>query len=332
MDQYTADDIVVLEDWEHVRKRAGMYFGGTDVRGVNHIVDELIANALDQFLAGQATQIGVRLDGQVIEVWDDGAGFPFEKTTETGERFVETHVTKFHWTATADNHAPHIHLAFSGVGLAPVCAVSDELTIESWRHGQLWRQHFRRGRAITSPEPIESGNGRGTSVRVFVDNTIMQTRLPDWDAVVKRTRESACLFTGVQICCGDQVFYSPDGMLDLALREGSKRMLNDQPRFNTQGLLKDVQIQVAAIGHAERKPSIFSWVNGQTTADGGSHVHGLKQALKATGWNPAIACIHVITHDPQFAGPIKSKLDVPHVRSIVSRFLKPRMREYYSRH
>ena len=130
---YSAKNIKIVSSIEGIRKRPGMYFGDVDNGGANHIIYELIANSIDQFLSGNATHIKINIEGDQIVISDDGCGLPFDKPSpESKISLAEYYLTNLHHTATADGHAPHVHVCRgSGLGLVAVTAGTSKLQIES---------------------------------------------------------------------------------------------------------------------------------------------------------------------------------------------------------
>ncbi len=317
---YDFEDHTKLADREIVRVRPGMFIGDTSQQGCHHLLMEVVSNSVDQFLQGHATRIAVQAQGQTFEVSDDGAGFSMEKARD--------HLTRLHFTPTADRHAPHIHLAPSGVGISVVNFLSAEMTVESLDDQGGWRLSFRRGRLV-SEERIP--NPSGTLVRATLDPRIFgQTGIPL--PVVRRVLfDAAHLFPGLPISLNRETFFSADGLLDLTAFEALD--IHRGLRFGTVFDGPELSLSCACTGKdVGAGPTVRSWVNGVLTPEHGSHVEGLLAALAWVGWRPAALMIHVVMKEPRYAGPTRDKLALPKVRTLVRDALIEPLRSFVSRH
>ena len=145
---YDASNINIISHLEAIRKRPGMYFGDLEHGGANHVICELVANSIDQFLAGVASYVKVDIEGDRICVSDDGSGLPFDQPSEEVDiSLAEHYLTQYHQTPTADGHAPHVHVGCSGIGLVAVTAVSVALQITSANGKAVWQQTYQQGKA-----------------------------------------------------------------------------------------------------------------------------------------------------------------------------------------
>lgn len=305
-----------------IRQRPGMYIGDAGPRGVEHLIHELVANGLDQYLAGKADRIGVsRNNGHSICVSDNGEGLPFDVLTSGGRTLAETYFTELHASPTADGHSPHIHLNAAGVGLIVVSALSSVVEVVSHRAGFRWEQRFEKGHAATPLRKTKS-SARGTSITFVPDAEVMSAQAPRWSMVRRRLFDTAHLFPGVMLGLQEETFHAPGGLLDLAEFESSEQdedLTSAKPSaFKLNVELDDVHINAAACGTA-KSCRWRSWCNGMPTARHGTHVSGFKDALKSAGWTPAAAMIHVLLKRPEFSAPTKSSLTTKHVRSVVRR-------------
>jgi DNA gyrase subunit B len=305
-----------------IRLRPGMYIGDTDQRGVEHLIHELVANGLDQYLAGKATRILVSWhDGHSICVADNGEGLPFDVPASGGRTLAETYFTELHATPTADGHSPHVHLNASGVGLMVVSALSSVVEVASHRAGVCWEQRFEKGHTA-SPLRQTKSSERGTSITFIPDAEVMSAQAPRWPMVRRKLFDTAHLFPGMLLGLQEETFHAPGGLLDLAEFDSSEKdevfTRPDQAAFKLNVELDDVQINAAACGTA-KTCHWRSWCNGMPTIQHGTHVAGFKDALKSAGWIPATAMIHVLLKRPEFSAPTKSWLTTKHVRSVVRR-------------
>lgn len=309
--------IKILTFGESVRKRSGMYVGDPGPAMLQHLIDELASNAIDQFLRGNASFFAVRIHADnTIEVSDDGAGLPFDRPAPNGEGSLATHcLLHTHHSARADDEAPHVHVHFQrGVGLAVVNHLSSRFVCRSWRGGRLWEQRFVAGVAESPPQVLAEGEGRGTTFLFQPIAEIVGVESPDRGLLRATLWRAAHLFAGVKIQCGDETFHAPGGLGDYlrALEDPAStavRRWNDRPVFHWRGRHGDYQIDAAAsgIGDAGRECQWRSWVNGRSTPQQGSHVRGFELALQALDWMPATAMLHLTTYDPQFAGPTRDR-------------------------
>ncbi len=317
---------------EMIRLRPGMYIGDTGPRGLEHLIHELVANGLDQYLAGKATRIGVTYrDGHSICVSDNGEGLPFDVPASGSRTLAETYFTELHATPTADGHSPHVHLNAGGVGLIVVSALSSVVEVVSHRAGFCWQQRFEKGYA-TAPLRQTKSTGRGTSITFVPDAEVMSSQPPRWSVVRRRLFDAAHLFPGLILGLQEEVFHAPGGLLELAEFDSSEMdevfTSPDQAVFKLNVELDDIQINAAAFGTA-KACRWRSWCNGMSTVQHGTHVAGFKDALKSAGWTPAAAMIHVLLKRPEFSAPTKSSLSTKHVRSVVRRAVLDQLKQEY---
>jgi DNA gyrase subunit B len=200
---------------EHVRKRLANYFGSADSHGVVSVVDELVTNGLDLFLQGTATRIGVSTGEEGIIYTDDGPGLPYDVPGPAGTSLAEHYLTVFHDAATADDHAPHLHLSGWGSGLAVVTAVSEFFEVATWRSAQFWLQEFRQGLAVGPPRIIERGAGKGTRIRFRLDGEVFSDRFPHRLRLRRKMFEAAHLIPGVVLQCEEEIFHAREGLAEL---------------------------------------------------------------------------------------------------------------------
>lgn len=276
------------------RTRPGMYFGSLNGHGTHQLAVEIIANAVNQFLQGHATHIRVQHDEWTLRVEDDGQGYPLD--TDLGQQYL----TQYHNSATADHHAPHVHLVTLGVGLAPVNAVCSEFTIEAGGHRQTYH-----GGQLASQEP--SDRTQGTRVSLQLDRDIWPSGFQS-GPLRRRLFDFAHLIPGLTITLNHERFHAPRGLLDLA--EFHTDQVSEQ-RLHYQRQTDFLTLQIAATGHSKRQIQIESWVNGARTEEHGSHVDGALEALQESGWRPARVLIHVIMQRPEYGGPFRRQLRVP---------------------
>jgi len=311
-----------------VRKRPGMYVGGTDESGVQHLVTELISNSIDQFLAGKATQVSVGFDGDVIEVSDDGPGLPpYDSSSDS----IEGWFRNLHTTASATDHAPHIHLALLGTGLFTAAALCERLEVESVCAGRCTQLLFSRGELVEKRILSQAGPS-GCRYRLTIDRSLMRASLPNQSVLRGLLFQAAHLFPGIVVNYSGERFHSADGVGDLIyllVHPTTPQLWARPSRFLHHGQAGKSRLSVAAIGDASGQPTNWmSWANGVATASHGDHVGGLQDALEQSGWKPAAAMIHVIMDDPRYAGPVKDQLIVPEIRNKITSSLLPELNSY----
>ena len=313
---------------EAIRTRPGMYIGNQGPEALQHLIDELMSNAIDQFLMGRATFVDVRVhDDGGIEVADDGAGLPFDEPATDDSASLATHwFTTPHHTARADDHAPHIHVhSLFGIGLPSANHCSHRLVCRSWRNGALWEQSFTDGVPDAPPHVTANGNGRGTRITFWPDAAIVGAATPARGPLRATLQRAAHLFAGLELRYDGETFHARDGLGDLLylLHDlGGRRHArwDNRPVFRWHGRHGDFQIEAAAVGFAgdpHDECLWHTWVNGRATTDHGSHRLGFAHVLRREGWMPAIVALHVITHDPRFAGPTHNKYNFPPARTAV---------------
>ena len=318
-------------NWQQgVRARPGMYFGGIGEMGVGHLLRELVSNGIDEFLAGRASAIRVRLEGNSIEVSDDGAGLAFEPV---GVVPGVACLTSFHSTRSADNHAPHIHLHGScGVGLAPVNAACSRFDFRTWRNGRRWEQQFQAGVPVSPPRIVRDKSGRGTRIFLAPDVAVFGPTTVSAGKERARLFVAAHLFPRLTIHFQSETFHAPGGLADLAaldyhLHRPADRRFPTPRVFRFHAKAGDLTLSAAATGTASGKSLWSSWVNGSRTVDG-THCEGFRDALRLARWKPAVVLLHAVMHEPRYAGPVRDYLEVPEIRGQVSQALAPSLREF----
>ncbi len=298
-DGYTASSIEVLEGLEPVRRRPGMYIGGTDASGLHHLFAEVIDNAMDEAVAGHATFIDVSVEADnFVSVTDNGRGIPIDPHPKyPGKSALEVIMTTLHAGGKFDSGAYQTSGGLHGVGVSVVNALSDRLEVEVARGQTLYRQAFERGHAVGPLETLgRVQNRRGTRVRFRPDATIFTTgAVLDPARLMRMARSKAYLFGGVEIrwrCAPERIpdgstvptealFRFPGGLKDFLAREvEGKPLVNDQPftgKISKPGGHGSVEWAVSWL--AEEDGTVRSYCNTIPTANGGTHEAGLRTAL-----------------------------------------------------
>jgi len=342
---YSASDIEVLEGLEPVRRRPGMYIGGTDANALHHLFAEVIDNSMDEAIAGHATRIEVHLgaDGYVTVI-DNGRGIPVEPHPKHPDiSTLELVLTKLHAGGKFDSKAYETSGGLHGVGVSVVNALSDDLVIEVARDQVLYRQSYSRGKPTTTLETVgRVNNRRGTTTRFHPDAQIFgDTAHFSAARLFRMTRAKAYLFAGVELrwSCDEElvtddspakaVFHYPNGLKDfMAARiEGETRIVDDlfagsHGKPGTQGAVE------WAISWTLGDGGVSSYCNTVPTRDGGTHEAGLRSALlrgiknyaeltknKAAAnltaediFAQCNAMLSVFVREPEFVGQTKDKL------------------------
>jgi DNA gyrase subunit B len=337
---YSADSIQVLEGLEAVRRRPGMYIGSTDSRGLHHLVWEVVDNSIDEAMAGHAEYIDVTIlaDGSIRNS-DDGRGVPVGLQKQTGKDSLEVVHTVLHAGGKFGGGGYKVSGGLHGVGVSVVNALSESLTVESVRDGQVWTQSYERGVPTGKVRVVGKANGRkGTTTTFSPDPQMFETTEVSFDTIAQRLRESAYLTKGVHIRLADErveparekSFYFEGGLVSFVrhLNKG-KDVLNFRP-ISAEKRDGATQVEVAIQYNDGFSETVLAFANNINTVDGGTHVTGFRAALTTSlnDWarrqglikdkkgalsgddvrEGLTAVISVKLTDPQFEGQTKAKL------------------------
>ncbi|WP_226700845.1 DNA topoisomerase IV subunit B [Qipengyuania gaetbuli] len=359
---YDASSIEVLEGLEPVRRRPGMYIGGTDDRALHHLVAEVLDNAMDEAVAGHATRIEMRLDeGNRVTISDNGRGIPVgEHPKYPGKSTLEVILTTLHSGGKFSGKAYATSGGLHGVGVSVVNALSSLTRVEVARDKQLYAQEFSKGHPVGKIEELgPTPNRRGTTVTFIPDTEIFGDRKFNPKRLFKLARSKAYLFAGVEIRwrCADSlasddipaeaVFKFPGGLADhLAEQIGGRECVTTQPFAGSQGFPDDQGRVEWAIAWPLFSDGSFSWYcNTVPTPDGGTHEQGLRAALtkglrafgELTGvkkakdisaddvMNGAEVMLSVFIRDPQFQSQTKDRLTSPEA----ARYVENAVRDHF---
>ena len=337
--EYNAEQIQVLEGLEAVRKRPGMYIGSVSIRGLHHLVYEIVDNSVDEALAGYCKNIEVTIEpGNVICVEDDGRGIPVDKHKKTGLSAAETVYTILHAGGKFGGDSGYkVSGGLHGVGASVVNALSTwtEVTIE--RDGKMYQMSFERGKTVKSLTEIGKADKTGTKVRFLADDTIFETLEYDYDTLEDRLREMAFLTKGLKISIRDKRV-EPEKFAEFHFEGGlksfveflnkNKEKINDKPIYIEKD--GDVPVEIAIQYTTAYSENIYSFVNNINTIEGGTHLEGFKRSLTKVFNDYAkshkilkenegnlqgediregiTAVISVKVKEPQFEGQTKTKL------------------------
>ena len=319
-----------LTDLEHLRKRPAMYIGDTTARGLHHLLTELLDNSIDQFLANQATAVNVSTTGSTLVFSDDGPGLPFDEPGNHSKSLAHEYLTQIRRDLpTADGHTPHIHIGGWGCGLRVVTALTATCVVMTSRNGVVWRQAFSKGIENGPPQIVPTPVSRGTTFQLTIDRELFSV---DWcqNRIDNRLKDAAYLFPGFRVETPTLQFIAPRGLADLASKIANESNANNADRvwwFN--GSTDELHIQAAVAG-TDSETDWRAFANGSTSIENGTHLTALKRVVSACKIKPAIALIHVIMRKPRFAGPTRTKLDVPEIVSPIYQALKPSLKDFVS--
>ena len=358
--EYTAQDIKVLDGIEHVRLRPAMYIGTTDVRGLHHLVYEVVDNSIDEAMAGHCKKIdlSIHLDGS-ISIADDGRGFPVDIHPELGIPGVTVALTKLNAGGKFDKDTYKVSGGLHGVGVSVVNGLSDWFTVTIMRDGKIHRQRFRKGIQETELEVTGDTNKTGTIITFKPDLEIFESVEFRYDTLKNRLRELAYLNSGLRITIKDEIsgnkedFKFDGGLTEFVefLSEGKNSLQKEIISFaDTQD---DVFVDFAmhyTDGYGE---NLFSFVNSIQTSDGGTHVTGFHSALtrvlndrgqmhgiikdaamKLSGEDTRDGLVGILSiklGDPQFEGQTKGRLGNMTAKSAVDRFISEKLSFYFDR-
>ena len=347
--KYGADQIQVLEGLEAVRKRPGMYIGSVSVRGLHHLVYEIVDNCVDEALAGYCNNIHVKIEpGNIISVEDDGRGIPVEKHKKTGISAAETVYTVLHAGGKFGGDSGYkVSGGLHGVGASVVNALSQWTEVTIQRDGGIYQMSFERGKTVQSLKKIGDSKKTGTKVRFLADDTIFETLEYEYEVLEKRFREMAFLTKGLRITIEDLRGETPK-KADFCFEGGlksfveylnkNKETLHPQPIYieKTTG---EVPVEIAIQYTSAYSENIYTFVNNINTIEGGTHLEGFKRSLTKVFNDYArshnilkekennlqgediregiTAVISVKVKEPQFEGQTKTKLGNSEVTGIV---------------
>lgn len=361
---YSADSIQALEGMEHVRMRPSMYIGDTGVRGLHHLVYEVVDNSIDEALAGHCDTISVIInEDNSITVEDNGRGIPVDLHKKEGVSALEVVMTKIGAGGKFDKDSYKVSGGLHGVGVSCVNALSDHLRATVFRDGKVYEQEYERGKSLYPVKQIGETDKRGTTVTFKPDATIFtQTLEYSYDTLAARMRELSFLNKGITITLTDKRFTKENGEYEgetFHSKEGLKEFVKflDGNRIPIIGHVismendkGEIPVEVALIYNESYSENIFSYVNNINTHEGGTHLQGFRMGLTRTLKKYAdasglleklkfeisgddfreglTAIISVKVAEPQFEGQTKTKLGNREVVSPVSQAVAEMLENY----
>ncbi|PSQ76441.1 MAG: DNA topoisomerase (ATP-hydrolyzing) subunit B [Bacteroidetes bacterium QH_8_67_23] len=365
---YAASNIQILEGLEAVRKRPAMYIGDVGMRGLHHLVYEVVDNAIDEAMAGHCSEIEVFIceDG-CVTVTDDGRGIPVEEHPAEGRSALEVVMTVLHAGGKFDKGSYKVSGGLHGVGVSCVNALSGRFEAEVRRNGSLWRQTYEKGAPLGPVEevrPLSSGDGTGTEITFWPDTDIFKETDFRFDTLADRLRELAYLNPGVRIAIEDQREEDEDLRREEYEFEGGIAAFVDyldearDPIHETitieSGEDVEVPVELAMRYNDGFNQNVLTFVNNINTHEGGTHVTGFRRALTRTlktyaqenGLLDKVKCdlrgddfregltavLSIKVADPQFEGQTKTKLGNSEVQGAVESLMGTELGKWLEDH
>jgi len=359
---YSANQIQVLEGLEPVRKRPGMYIGGTGIEGLHHLVWEIVDNGIDEALAGYATEVHVKLlaDGGVT-VFDNGRGIPTDLHPKTGKSTVETVLTVLHAGGKFGGGGYKVSGGLHGVGSSVVNALSKKLHVKIYREGKVYEQDYEKGAPQGDLKVTGKTSITGTEISFWPDETIfIESQKFNYDTILDRLRHAAYLTKGVHTSIEDERtglrygFYFEGGIQSYVQHMNVGKEVVDESIFYVDKGVNDCQVEVALQYTDAYTETIKSFANNVLNPEGGTHMTGFRAALtrvineyarkngllkekeeNLTGddTREGITCIiSVKLPDPQFEGQTKGKLGNPEMRGYVEQVMNEYFAYYLEEH
>ncbi|KKP80004.1 MAG: DNA gyrase subunit B [Candidatus Moranbacteria bacterium RIFOXYA12_FULL_35_19] len=363
--EYTAKSIQVLEGLEPVRKRPGMYIGGTSTEGLHHLIWEVVNNSVDEAMAGYCKNIEVKLlPKNVVEITDDGRGIPVEKHPQTKKSTLETVLTVLHAGGKFGGNGYKISGGLHGVGVSVVNALSVYLKAQVKRDGKIYEMEFERGKPKNKePKVVGKAKDTGTKIIFEADPQIFPEIAYNWEKILAYLRQQSYLTKGLSVKIYDEReennksaygFLFDGGLVSyIKFLNRGKEIKNEMP-FYVEKTVDDTLVEIAMQYTDSYKEHVFSFANNIFTPEGGMHEVGFRSALtrainsyaKKAGilkekddnfvaedfQEGLTAVISVKLRNPQFEGQTKAKLGNNEIRGIVSSVTAEALAEYLEAH
>ena len=368
--EYGAKSIQVLEGLDPVRKRPGMYIGGTSTEGLHHLIWEVVNNSIDESMAGYGNDILIQLlPDNIVSIRDYGRGIPVEIHPQTKKSTLETVMTVLHAGGKFGGDGYKVSGGLHGVGVSVANALSVWAKAEVHRDGKIWMQEYKRGVPVANVKPIGKSDKTGTTISFQADPQIFPEIKYSWTKILEYVRQQAYLTKGVKIIVEDRRevlkkedeykilkhgFYFDGGIISFVkfLNRG-KEIKNDLPVY-IEKTVDDVNVEVSLQYTDGYKEHLYAFANNIFTVEGGMHVTGFKMALTRVLNDYAkknnllkekdgamtsedlkeglTAVVSVKLRNPQFEGQTKSKLGNAEVRGIVSSVTSEGLVEFLEKH
>jgi DNA gyrase subunit B len=365
-EQYTADNIQVLEGLEAVRKRPAMYIGDISERGLHHLVYEVVDNSIDEALAGYCNTIDVTIhEDNSISVVDNGRGIPTDFHEKEKKSALEVVLTVLHAGGKFNKDSYKVSGGLHGVGVSCVNALSKHLTAEVFRNGIHYMQEYAFGKPLYPVKEVGKTEQRGTKIWFEPDDTIFTVTKYNFNTLATRLKELAFLNKGIKLSITDlrleegqekpksETFYSEEGLKDfIKYLDGSREIIIERPIY-MEGEKSNVPVEIVMQYNTTFTENTHSYVNNINTIEGGTHLTGFRRALTTTLKKYATAnkmleklekqkididpndfrqgltaIISVKVAEPQFEGQTKTKLGNSEVDGIVSQLTTEMLTNY----
>ncbi|MGE5424872.1 MAG: DNA topoisomerase (ATP-hydrolyzing) subunit B [Syntrophothermus sp.] len=364
---YTAENITVLEGLEAVRKRPAMYIGDVNVRGLHHLVYEVVDNSIDEALAGHCDTIGVIIHADnSITVTDNGRGIPTDFHEKEQKSALEVVLTVLHAGGKFDKDTYKVSGGLHGVGVSVVNALSKHLKVSVYRNGEIFLQEYEFGKPLYDVKVVGKTDRMGTEITFLPDNSIFITDVYDYAILSSRLRELAYLNKNISLTITDErdkddqgnfsteTFYSKEGLKDfIDYLDANREKLMPEP-ISIEGEKNNIPIEVAMQYNTSFTENMHSYVNNINTHEGGTHLAGFRRALtrtlkayaEKTGMLAKLkfdingddfregltAIISVKVQEPQFEGQTKTKLGNNEVMGVVDQLVSELLTNYLEEH
>ena len=356
--EYGADQIQILEGLEAVRKRPGMYIGSTSARGLHHLVYEIVANSVDEALAGYCKNIDVTINpDNSITVIDDGRGIPVGINHKSGLPAVEVVFTVLHAGGKFGGGGYKVSGGLHGVGASVVNALSNWLEVRVYHDGKVYFQRYERGKTMNKLEVIDTCpiEKTGTEVRFLPDDTMFEETVYDYDVLKTRLRETAFLTKGLRIVLRDlrtdpvveKAFHYEGGIKEFVSYLNKSKTALYPDIIYCEGERDGVLVEVAMQHNDSYQENTYGFVNNITTPEGGTHIVGFRNALTKTFNEYArankllkdsepnltgediregmTAIVSIKIEEPQFEGQTKQKLGNSEARGAVDNIVSTQL-------
>ena len=364
---YSADSIQVLEGLEAVRKRPAMYIGDISVKGLHHLVYEIVDNSIDEALAGYCDHIEVTInEDNSITVQDNGRGIPVDFHEKEQKSALEVAMTVLHAGGKFDKGSYKVSGGLHGVGMSCVNALSTHMTTQVFRNGKIYQQEYEIGKPLYPVKEVGIADHTGTKQQFWPDDSIFTETIYDYKILASRLRELAYLNAGLRISLTDrrvvnedgsfkhETFYSEEGLREFVrfIESSREHLINDVIYLNTEK--QNIPIEVAIMYNTGFSENIHSYVNNINTIEGGTHLAGFRRALTRTLKKYAedskmlekvkveisgddfreglTAVISVKVAEPQFEGQTKTKLGNNEVMGAVDQAVGDVLNYYLEEH